>query len=167
MNTKTILWGLILATTAIYAVLYLLSQEYSLAAAAVLLGLIWLVVEMNQPSISSWLFFLGFLAMAILGSLKNIAPLVILLGASTNLAAWDLARFRIRLAAATDPAAQALLEASHLPKLAVTIGLGYLVAVLPILVQLSVNFVILCALLLMLVMVLRAAALRLRDTPRR
>ncbi len=163
MNTKSILWGLIFATMAIFSVLYFAMQEYGLAMGAIATGVIWLALEMNGQSGFGWLFFVAFLALAILGSLKDITALVILLGFCTNLAAWDLSRFRARLAHAANPVDLPVLETRHVQKLAVTACIGYFVAVLPVLVPLSINFVILCLILLVTVVMLRQAVFSLRE----
>ena len=58
------------------------------------------------------------------------------------------------------------LEIQHLRKLAVIVVAGFVIALLPLVVRLSLNLVVLAVLVLLLMFVLRNAVLRLRDADR-
>jgi hypothetical protein len=153
--TKKVLWGLIVVTAAAFSVIYVMSQQRLLVFFAVGLGLIWLALEARKENPLGPVFFLAFLALAVAGSLSNAPLLITLLGLSTNLAAWDLSRFRARIADETESDITAELQRKHLHKLAVTASAGFFIALLPVYIHFSIGFVILC-----LVMVLAMIALR-------
>src|SRR5512145_703623 len=102
MRTKYILVGLVAVTAAVFAFIYAASQAYGLAALAIGLGAGWLTLEIkDEPSLAT-VFFLTFLTLALVGSFNQTSILTILLALSTDLAAWDLSRFRARIVGQTD-----------------------------------------------------------------
>ena len=162
---KKSLIGLIVITAAVFALIYVTAQMAAPAAVAVGLGVIWLLLEVQDRAFAL-VFFLAFAALAILGSLYQASPLLVLLGLSTDLAAWDLSRFRARIAGAVEDEAAALLEIKHLRKLAVTAGAGFLLALPALFIQLSINFVVLLLLVLLTIIALRRSMLALRGSDR-
>ena len=97
------------------------------------------------------------------GGLQKLPILLMLFGASTTLAAWDLSRFRARVAEAGPGTIPGALETQHLRKLAVTAVSGFGIALLPLAVTVSLNFLVLIVLVLLTMWVLRRSILQLRD----
>ncbi len=161
--SQRILWGLIVVTAAVLALIYAALEAYGLAALAVGLGAAWLVLDVRMAFRFDSAFFLAFVALAILGSLLGASAPLVLLGVSTDLAAWDIARFRARIAGEAEGEAAALLETKHLRKLAVTAGVGFVIALLPVLIQISINFVALLLIILLIMILLRRSMLSLRP----
>ncbi len=162
MTIPKALLVLIVLMIILFPAAYVVSQDYLAAILALGLGTLWLVLEINGQPNSSSLFFVCFLGFAMWGSLRGLPIPVLLVGLSLDLAAWDLSRFRARTA---DDDPDTDLEAAHLQKLAVTIGAGFSLALLSTLIRLSIslNFVIFCVIVLLTVIVLRKAALSLRN----
>jgi hypothetical protein len=161
--TKRVLWGLIIVTAAAFSLVYAVSQQPLLAALAVGVGLLWLGLEVRgkNPLIPG--FFLSFLVLAIVGSLISAPTLIILLGLSTDLAAWDLSRFRARIAAEIGSGTTAELEARHLRMLMVTAGAGFFMALPPVFVHFSINFVIFGCIMILAMIALRLSMLYFRG----
>ncbi len=95
---KKSLIGLIVITAAVFSFSYAAAQVYGFVAVAVGLGAAWLTLEVKREHRFATAFFLAFVALAVLASLKQASPLIVLLGLTTDLAAWDLSRFRRRIA---------------------------------------------------------------------
>jgi hypothetical protein len=171
--TRKVLLGLIIVTSSVFSFVYAASQAYFFAALAFGLGLVWLVLEAIGDGRFSTVFFLAFLALAILRSMDQAPVTMLLLGFTTNLAAWDLARFRARIASETMSEVLALLETQHLQKLAVTAFAGLVIALLPVFIQISINFVVLLIIILLTMVALRRSILLIssesstRGTPPR
>jgi hypothetical protein len=161
--TKKVLLGLVAVTTAAFLFAYVASQAYLLAAFAVGLGLIWLILEMGGENPLGSVFFLAFLALAIVGSLSNAPIPIILLGLSTDLAAWDLSRFQARIADEIESDTTVGLQTKHLQKLAVTACIGFFIALLPVAIHISVNFVIFCFVMVLAMIALRRSMLYFRT----
>ncbi len=160
---KKSLFALIVITAAVFSFIYAAAQMYALAAVAAGLGAAWLFLEIKRTHPLATAFFLVFAGLAVLGSLKQASPVIVLLGLTTDLAAWDLSRLRVRLAGKSESEALALLETKHLQKLAVTACAGFLIALLPLIIQLSINFVVLLVIVLLTVIVLRRSVLVARG----
>ena len=92
MTTK-ILYGLIILTSALLAVANITLQEYVIAGVAIVSGAIWLLLQINQKEPPHSLFFVLFLGLTLLGSLRNIPLPFMLLALTSDLAAWDLSLF--------------------------------------------------------------------------
>lgn len=163
MNTKSAACSLIVITTAAFSISAIISQQRLPMAVSIGLGVIWLVMELRGVNTLSSALFLGFLSLAIWGSLNGSPILVSLLGLSTNLAAWDLSRLQTRLADHAEGSAVALLERKHLRKLAVTLCLGFLIAVLPLIIHISISFAMFSLILLIAIGALRRSILYLRS----
>lgn len=163
MITKKVLWGLIVVTTAAFAFVCLMSQQHLLAFFAGGLGLIWLILEVKGENPLTSIFFLAFLVLAIVASLSSAPILIILLGLSTDLAAWDLSRFRARIANEIEHDTTTVLEIRHLQKLAVTVSAGVLIAVLPVFIHFSIGFVAFGCVVVLAMIVLRRSVLYFRS----
>lgn len=158
---KLVFWGLVALTAAFFSTVYVVSGEYILAIAAAGLGAMWFTADVKFAS-QGTLFFLAFVALAVIASLSDVPVPLILLALSADLAAWDVARFRARLTGQVEPDILAIMEERHLRVLAVTICAGFLVALLPVFVHLSLPFVIVCLLLLLALLALRQSMRSLR-----
>jgi hypothetical protein len=164
--TKKVLLGFIVVTGTVFSFIYAASQAYLFAALAIGVGSVWFILEVKEEREFGTVFFLAFLALAILRSMYQAPVAMLLLGLSTDLAAWDLSRFRIRIASETEREAVALLETGHLRKLAVTACAGFFVALLPVFVQISVSFVALLLIILVTMIALRRSMFYLRQGSR-
>ena len=160
---KKSLFALIVITAVVFALIYAAVQMYALVAVAVGLGAAWLFLEIKRTHPLATAFFLAFAGLAVLGSLKHASPVIVLLGLTTDLAAWDLSRLRARIAGKAEIDALALLETKHLRKLAITASAGFLIALLPLIIQLSINFVVLLLIVLLTVIALRRSMLVARG----
>ncbi len=155
MITKRVLWGLIGATTATLSIVSVISQAYLLAACAFLLGLVWLALENRGKNSLASALFLCFVGLVVWGSLSNLLSLVMLFALSTTLAAWDLSRFRARILNEAEGEAKALLEQKHLQKLTAVTCLGFVLALPPLLIQISINFAVILFTVFLVMIVLR------------
>ena len=158
MITKRILLGLIVVTTAVFSLASAASQQYLLSMIVLAAGLTWFMLENRERQIVAPLFFLFFVGLTLAGSLNNLSVLVMLFGLSTDLAAWDLSRFRAR---AGKSEVEPKLEARHLKRLFPTLGIGFLLALPPMFIAIPANFVIFFFLTLLAIIVLRAFTLSL------
>jgi dolichol kinase len=163
VNTKKVLLGLIVVTAAIFAVIYGVMQEYLIATFSFALGLIWLISEIHNDRAANSVFFLSFLGLAIWGSLNSVPIPIVLLGLSTDLAAWDLSLFQARIADEAKSEARVLLEKKHLQKLAVTACAGFLIALPPAFIKISVDFVVIFLMIFLTVLTLKSAVSYLNN----
>lgn len=163
--TKRILSGLIVLTMMVFALAYLATQQFPAAVPALAAGLIWLWQENSQQSVPAAPFFLFFLGLSVVGILSQLPVSVMLLGLCASLAAWDISRFRARVAVTGQPEIDPVLEQRHLRRLFTVIGAGLLITLLPVFVQLSISFVAFAVLTLLLLLVLRASVRALRHEP--
>lgn len=163
MILKRVLWGVILATAIIFSWVSLTAQDTLAASVSALIGAIWLIQEINRKTPLSSAYFIAFVGLTALGALNH-APLpLLLLGLCADLAAWDLSRFQQRIKDEAKSSEKTFLEINHLQKLAAVTGIGFLIAFVPLLIQISVNFVILLLMMLLALIVLRQSILSLRG----
>jgi hypothetical protein len=142
VNPKYVFWGLVIAAAVLFTVIHAVLGNVLLAALSFVLGVLWLVADAKIEDYLGTLFFLMFIGVAVITSLfDSVIPLAVL-GMSANLAAWDLSRFRARLAGANVLEIGARLEARHLRLLAVIIVVGIVIALLPLVIRLPLPFVI-------------------------
>ncbi len=160
---KKSLIGLIVITAAAFSFIYATAQVYPLVVVAIGVGAAWLTLEVRREHRFASVFFLAFAALAVLGSLKQASPLLVLLGLTTDLAAWDLSRFRMRVAGEAESEAAVSLETKHLQKLAATACAGFFIALLPLVIQLSINFIVLLLIMLLIIIALRRSMLIIRG----
>ena len=142
MNPKYILWGLVIIVAVLFSIIYAALGNYLLAILPLGLGGLWLYADVSVDGYEGTLFFVAFVALAVVASLPDVLGPLPLLGLSINLAAWDLARFLARLSRQKDPAVRADLQARHLTLLVMVIGAGFMIGVLPFLLQVAIPFVI-------------------------
>jgi hypothetical protein len=163
MILQRTLLGVVLATAVIFACVSVLSQDILAASVSAVIGLIWLIQEVHGKTTISTAYFVAFVGFAALGGLNH-APLpLILLGLCTDLAAWDLSRFQQRIRDEETSDEKTFLEHKHLQKLAAVTSVGFLIALVPMLIQISVNFVILLLIMLLALIALRQSILSLRG----
>jgi hypothetical protein len=162
MTARNFLFAAITLAAVIFAGANLAGRKPWIALAALLVGLAWLLLEVYRRAYLASLFFTLFLAAAVLASVDQVPPLLVLLGLVASLAAWDLSRFLARVRRAAAAGAGPGLERRHLRKLALTLAAGYAAAALPLLFRLSLSFAALSAVALLAVIALRRAILALR-----
>ena len=154
MNPKHVFGGLVIVVAVIFATIFAVQGDYLLAALGFALGMMWLAADAKIESDLGTLFFVGFVVLAVIASLNDALLPLILLGMCANLAAWDIARFRARLAGQKAQENHALLKARHVRLLAVVIGAGFLMALLPLFFRLSIPFVMVGAVALITLLML-------------
>jgi len=155
MITDKILLGLVVVTAALFAWMGLAAHVYVITVYALVFGLIWFILVSRKIWSLSTVIFLLFLGLAIWGCLDNLPVPAMLLGMSTDLAAWDLSRFRARITAEETGEVVTALESRHLRNLSAIASVGFAVAMLPLFVKLSINFVGLAFVALVTMLVLR------------
>jgi len=163
MTTRQILPGLIVVTAGVFALIFSAAQEYSALLCIVALGAIWIALELSEYRLFSAVFFTAFAAFAVVAALEHASIPLILLGLCADLAAWDLSRFRDRLRDEEDETVRAALERAHLRMLAVPIVAGFLIALVPLFVTLSISFIALAVIVLIALLVLRQSLVTLRG----
>jgi len=162
MTTRA-LYGLIILTTAILTLANLILQAYLIAGLALVLGSLWLFLQIKKKESPNSIFFVFFLGLTVLVSLRNVPVLYMLLALSSNLAAWDLSRFQARIVNEVESAAKTSLELKHLQKLTITVPIGFLVALLPLFVHISISFIIVLCIILAAMLALRSSIFYLRN----
>ena len=155
MITDKILPGLVVVAAVLFAGLGLAAHVYVISVYALAFGLIWFILVSRKIWSLSSVIFVLFLALAIWGCIENLPVPAMLLGLSTNLAAWDLSRFRARIAAEEAGEVVAALESRHLRSLSIIASAGLVIAILPLVVKLSINFVAVAFVALVAMLVLR------------
>lgn len=160
---QRVLSGLIIVSTLTLTYLFGVSNAYVLAGFTFMLGLLWWVMARTDRSSFGTAFFCGFVVLTVLCALLETSKVLVLLGFSTALTAWDLARFRDRIKRADQNNTRAVLEIAHLQKLFIAVGSGFLIALVPVFLQLSVSFVGVSLLLLITLVILRQSLLYLRT----
>lgn len=163
MITKRLVWVLVVVTTGLVSVALLAARDYWLALAALALGAAWLALEVRERQTAVSLFFLLFVGFAVYGSVQNLATPIMLLAVCTNLAAWDLSRFYVRIKDEADDDARRVMEKNHLQKLGVTVGTGLALGLIPMIIRLPLNFVVFAGIVLVALMLLRRSVLSLRG----
>ena len=161
--TKKILFGAIILVTVLLFFASVALQDYLTGALAFAAGSIWLILNMNNKETPHALFFLFFISLAIVGSLRDMPTPMMLFAVSTTLIAWDLSQFQARLISEEASTAKTLLELKHLQKLAITASAGFLVALIPVFVQFQISFVIFLIIILAVMLALRKSILYLRN----
>ena len=165
MIVRQVLFAAIILSTAIFTLVgAALNTTVALVTAA--LGAIWLFQEMTGRTPFNYLCFGVFTGVTALGAFGNASILFLLLGISAALVAWDLSRFRRRIRDQEADDEKARIERAHLQKLGVTVALGLLIAVVPALLTISLNFVVLLILMLITLLALRQSLLSLRSEKR-
>jgi hypothetical protein len=124
---------------------FLLQQAWGGALACLVLAGFWmlfiLVRKLKQLSLLTSACFLILSALAALCLAGGASPFMPFLGFGVGLAAWDLSDFGLRLDRIVPPAAASRLEKLHLTRLAYTVGLGFLVGMLGLIVHFQLNFI--------------------------
>jgi asparagine N-glycosylation enzyme membrane subunit Stt3 len=160
---KNILLALIIATTALLSLLYFSVGLYPTAGFSLIAGVAWLALEIRQKESLPTVFFLLFLALVVLGALNHLPLPLMLAGLCANLAAWDLSRFAARIREGVEDEPKRILESKHIQKLLITTGAGFAVALPPAFASLSLNFLTLVVVMLVVMLMLRASLLYLRQ----
>lgn len=159
---KNTLFGLIIVTAVLFSLTNFSIELNSAAVFSLILGAAWLILEIRQQKSVVTIFFLFYLGLAIVDATNHLPMLILLVGVCANLAAWDLSRFRARIGDQGEGEARARLESKHLQRLLITTGAGFLIALVPAFVSLSLNFTSLAALTLVTLLILRASLMYLR-----
>ncbi len=154
MGIKKVLLVLIVITTAAFTSGYGAEGEYIIAALSIASGIVWLLLELYDRRFLNSIFFMLFTILAILGCLRSMSALILLIGFITDLAAWDLSRFLLRSANLANVENKTRFEKRHLYRLSLTIGSGFLLALLPIFIAFRLNFVIVFFITLLAMIVL-------------
>ena len=154
MIVKRVLLALIVITTAAFASEYGAEGEYIIATLSIASGIIWLLLEFYDRRLLNTIFFILFTVLAVLGCLKSMSSLILLISFMTDLAAWDLSRFLLRSSNLANVENKAGFEKRHLSRLSLTIGAGFLLALLPVFITFRLSFVIVFFITLLAMIVL-------------
>jgi len=141
MVVKKVLLALIVTTTAAFSLGYGAGSEFIVAMISIASGIAWLLLEIFEKRFLNSIFFIIFTILAILGCLKSMSSLILLIGFTTNLAAWDLSRFLLRSLNLANVENKAGFGTRHLYRLSITIGAGFLLALPPIFITFPLSFV--------------------------
>lgn len=161
---KYVFWGLVIVVAALFLASFVSMGNYLLAALSFGLGVMWLAADAKIESYMGTLFFLAFVMLAVIASLNEALTPLALLGMCANLAAWDISRFRARLAGETNHDTRAILASRHLRLLAVIICVGFLIALLPLAFRLPLPFVIVVGVVLLALLALQQSIRSLGTT---
>ncbi len=156
MITKKIMLGLIAAS----GIIFLFTGVRLISVLALIFGVTWLALELYDIP-ASMVFFLSFAGLAVVSGLNGAPVALSLLGFSTALASWDLSRFYARITLETPGEKRASLETKHLQQLAIIVCGGYLVALLPTLIELSLGFGVVFLVVVLAILTLRKSILYL------
>ncbi len=162
MIVRRVLFLAIILSSAIFT-LVAGAQNATVALVVAALGGVWLFQEMTGRAPLNAAGFLVFTGVAVLGALGNASLPFLLLGMAANLIAWDLSRFRRRIREEEAGEEKDRLERSHLQKLALPVVVGSVIALLPALLTISLNFGVLIALMLIVLIALRQSLLSLHG----
>ncbi len=162
MLAKKFLIALVVCTVTLFSGVNLVSGNYPLAAFSFVSGFVWLGLEIKEQRFLTSFFFVAFMGVAILGAFNQSALPLMLLGVSTDLAAWDLSRFLARIGVASKNDDRAKLERRHLRLLFITVGVGLMLAWPALIVRIPMNFVVFFFVALVLILILRRSFLDLR-----
>ena len=163
MMIRNLLWGYIGAAALLFGVGYALAGLIYIGLAAVLIGVLWAALERRDMAGGGSPAFLLYLLLAVVGMLSAVWPGFMLLGLLAALAAWDLSRFRMRVGVVGDGEMMDALAQKHIQRLVITLGAGGMLALLPLVVSISLDFVVLAAVILALLLMLRSAVYALRS----
>jgi hypothetical protein len=105
---------------------------YPLSLFALVIGVVWWILEAGNEPVSPSIFFSLFVFLAVFASLESVPVLLTLCGLCMSMAAWDFARFCSRIAEKTETTT--LLEKQHLQIVAVTTIAGFFIGLLPTLI---------------------------------
>jgi hypothetical protein len=159
MTPKRIPIALIVLTTLIFSLSHILSGKYWIGLASCVIGVLWVLAEIYKMALLPHLFFASFIGFAAVGSQNGLPVPLMLFGVCTDLAAWDLSRFQTRIREFTKRNPGAEIIKKHLVKLTATIGIGYILACLPLFIRFSMSFIIVVVLTLLTILVLRQSIL--------
>ncbi len=156
-------YTLIGITALIFTILFVGSREYVTAVTSIVLGVSWIALEYRGWNPLRTLLMSAFVGLAAVSALEHALTPLILLGFIADLAAWDLSRFWPRIQEEEASEARSRLEHSHLQKLALVSGSGFVVALIPLAIQISIQFVGLCLIALIAAVLLRIGIGSLRG----
>jgi hypothetical protein len=163
MSAKKIHIPLIILTALIFSLSHLFIQKYWIVLISLIMGILWILVEIYKLSFLPYIFFVGFIGLAIYGSQHGLPAPLMLFGLCADLAVWDLSRFQARIRGFTTQSPGAEFTKKHLVKLTLTICLGYILALIPLYIQFSINFGMVIVLTLLILFALRKSMLALRN----
>jgi len=156
VTAKTVFWSLVIGAAVALSAAWGLLGDPALAGLSAGLGIVWLAVDARISSQPGTLFFLAFVGLIIAAVLNDALILLALPAMCAALGAWDLSRFRARLADQPVRERQAI-ERVHVRLVTVALCAGFAIALLPVLVHISLSFVLVCGVTLLAVLALRQA----------
>lgn len=133
-------WAHLLLAVGALAIGYALAEHRLVAIALVFLGFIWLSArQRNSPGMGGMILTVFLLAGG-LGPLFGAPAWVMLVAMVATLGAWDLDHFLLRLSGIEQVDYSTGLGRSHLTRLAMVEGLGFLAGLLALTIQVSIPF---------------------------
>jgi hypothetical protein len=163
ITTTLLLYTGVVVAAGSLAAGYGLGGSWSWAGLWVILALLWLIEQRpaGLPGTGT-LALVVYVSAAAAGYLAGFPTALMLLVVVAALSAWDLDRFRRRLAAVKPAGEQGLMERRHLVKLAAVASLGTLLAGFGFLIQIQFSFGVIAMLTLLIVFTLSRMAAALR-----
>jgi hypothetical protein len=136
-------WGSLILTSGALALGYAFSQDWPMAALALLAGGGWALAQRRGQAQIAAPMLVGHIALAALGRWFGANGALMLLGVTGALAAWDLQRLCERLAYAPSAQAARDLERVHLARLGLVSALGYLAGLAALIIQVRLHLALL------------------------
>lgn len=170
VNTTILFYAGVVIAAGSLAAGYSLGGLWLWAGLWLTFALLWLIEQRpNGLPGTGTLALIVYVSAAAAGYLSGFQPALMLSGVVAALSAWDLDRFRRRLADVKLAGDRQLMERRHLVKLAAVAGLGTLLPGLGFLVRVQFSFGVIAALTLLIVFALSriAAAFRAGKSPER
>ena len=163
MTTRNVLLTLIAAATLSLIGVYVAAGMIRPAVLALGLGSLWFGLEYRQAQGLASVLLVGFVVLAAWAALDGLSAPVLVFSLSASLAVWDLSRFRSRVTEEGQGDIPPALERAHLRKLAVVTTAGFLAALLPLIIHISVNFIVFALIFFVAMVLLRRAVVQLRG----
>ena len=136
---KLLTFGAVVVATVVLMLVYLFEGRMDLAAITVGVSLIWLIGIWRGWDWSAYVGFITLTGIAALGAGLGVLPLGMLVAVIATLIAWDSHRFVLRLGHADHIIDESSLQKIHLRRLAITAGMGLVLGVLALNLELNLG----------------------------
>jgi len=149
---KLLTFGTVVAATFVLILVYLFAGRIDLVTLALIVSLIWLTGLWRGWEWSAYIGFVGLTGMAALSAGLGMSPSGVLVALIATLIAWDLHRFLFRLGSVDHVIDTSNLQRIHLRRLAIVAGVGMLLGILALIIELDlgIGWVILMGLIVAL-----------------
>ncbi len=139
MTAAALITSIVLAASALILA-YALGALWLPAAAILIFGLAWIVGQRLGWRWVAWLMVGSSVVAAAVGAWLDLSPVLLVVGLIAALSAWDLDGFARQLKRVDAVEQKQVLQRRHLRRLLLADGLGLLLAVLAVTVQVDLSF---------------------------